>query len=300
VFLLNHNKIIISWYTKNILIFALAIFGAHGLAFFLINFLPTAAEVMLGIYGIQHDTLATLTQLTCPRTYGETLIGVFHLDFGISADGVLVETELYNNLLISFPRIFFAIFFAFIIAFFSASFAGRIENIVLPFFSYVLFIPSYGIPFILFSLLMVTNARLNPNAILPWLACALSVAIPASAMLASQAYIITKKNLTSQYAINFLSLGVTPRRLRRLLYSNLIYEITPTFEKVMTGIMTGLMFSEMIFGLPGIGTLAIRAIRRSDIELLLGIVIVFATLICIARLISMTIISLYREGIWQK
>ncbi len=60
---------------------------------------------------------------------------------------------------------------------------------------------------------------------------------------------------------------------------------------IVTGTATGLMFSEMVLGLPGLGALAIRAIRRADSELLLGTVVVFAVLICLARVVSTAVLA---------
>jgi ABC-type dipeptide/oligopeptide/nickel transport system permease component len=194
----------------------------------------------------------------------------------------------------SLPRIFFALIFAIAISYIVANFSDSEHRGLLSFLSYLLFIPPYGVPFLLFAVLLISGARFDAGTAVSRIVCTLSTAIPSTALLASQTHAIMRKNLMSQHAVSLLSFGVSKHRVRFLLYRNLIYEITPTFEKVITGVMTGLMFSEMVFGLSGIGALAIRAIRRSDIELLLGVVVVFATLICIARLLSTIVLSFYR------
>jgi peptide/nickel transport system permease protein len=297
VFLLHRIKTIIILFLKNILLFLIAIVGTHGLAFLLIQILPTTAEIMLGFYGIQHDVLVELSKLTTPRSYPEMLSGLAILDFGVSADGVSVSSELSRHFLFSLPRLGLALFFAAVAALVASSIAGRLQQGVLPTLSYILFFPLYGIPFFLFVLLLAIGARIYSGSITAWFACTVAIAIPPSALLASQAYASTKNHLESQHAINFLSMGISPSRLRHLLMRNLVYEIVPTFEKVMTGAVTGLMFSELVFGMPGMGALAIRAIRRADIELLLGVVVVFASLICLARLFSVVVLSFYRTSL---
>lgn len=249
---------------------------------------------MLGIYGAQVDVLASLTQLTPTRSYLETFTGLLHLDLGKSVDGLPVAGELVNGILYSLPRVLFAFICSIMAAFLAASLAGRIYKGVFPVLSYVLFLPSYAVSFLVFTLLLKSNIGFYFGPMTLWLACAVAISLPPSALVASQAFVITNKNLSSQHSVNLLSLGVPKARVRNLLYRNLVYEITPTLEKIMTGIITGLMFAEMVFGLPGIGALAIRAIRRSDVDLLLGVVVAFSLLICLARLVSTGILSFYR------
>ena len=296
VFLLDQIKIFASVFLKNFLLLVLAIVGTHALTFLLIQILPTTAEIMLGLYSTNFDVLAELSKITVSRSYPEMLLGLFSLDFGVSADGVLVISELSRHLMISLPRLSLALIFAVIVALVASFTAGRLQKGVLPILSYILFFPMYGIAFLLFVLLLVTGSRLDSGSIMPWFACTVAISIPPSALLASQAYSITKSHLESQHAINFLSMGISPHRLRQLLLHNLLYEIVPTFEKVMTGAVTGLMFSELVLGMPGIGALAIRAIRRADIELLLGVVVVLAGIICIARFISSILLSFFRTN----
>lgn len=272
----------------------LTIIGAHGLAFLLVQILPTTANIMLGFYSVQEDVFAALASLTESRPYLEMLKGLLTLDFGVSADGVPVKDELYRHLLISLPRISVALLAAAVMAVISAFAASRSRLLVLPVLSYLLFFPVYGIPFLVFVFLLLFNADLDPISPLLWLACTVAISVSPSAMLAAQSFSIMQSHLNSRHAMASLALGIPIRRLRWLLMRNVIFEVSPTFEKIMTGTVTGLMFSEMVLGLPGLGVLAIRAIRRSDVELLLGIVVVFSALICVARLFSAVIISCYR------
>ena len=279
---------------KYFFIFIFAILGVHALTYFLIRFLPTTARVMLGIYGGQHEAYIALANLVKPRPYMRMLLGLFTFDFGISSDGVAVKVELYKNFLISLPRIFFAIFFSIISILCVADLAIRSRKCLFAILTYLLFIPAYGISFVLFVLFVLLNSYIPVQNTIVWVVCAFASSIPPSLLLSSQTYIIMRKNFESQHAINYLSLGVSLNRLKFILYKNLVYEIAPTLEKAMTGIITGLMFAEMVFGLPGIGALAIRAIRRSDTELLLGVVVVFSLLVGVARLLSIFILSFYR------
>jgi len=62
-------------------------------------------------------------------------------------------------------------------------------------------------------------------------------------------------------------------------------EISPTLEKLGIGLLTAALFAEPVFGLGGIGTISLKAIRRTDVDLLLGIVLCSGTIVTCLRLV---------------
>jgi ABC-type dipeptide/oligopeptide/nickel transport system permease component len=290
---LKKTKSLFCLILKGLSIAVFTIVATHGLAFALTQVLPAAAEIMLGLYGAKHDVLTELSKLIASRSYFDMLSGLFTLDFGVSTDGVLVRSELSQHLLISLPRLGLALFFVIIITFISLTISERVQRTLNPMFSYILFFPVYGIPFLLFVFVLISGARLDSASTIPWIASALAIAIPPAALLSIQARGIKNNNFKSQHAISLLSMGISPRRLNYILLNNLIYEISPSLEKATTGVISGLIFSELVFGMPGLGALTIRSIRRADTELLLGVIVVFTGIICISRLISTITVSFY-------
>ena len=79
--------------------------GAHALAYFLINVLPDAKLIALGLEGAKHEVLANLQSEAVRRPYGETLFGLLKFDFGWTLDGVPVIDEISRALMLSAPRI---------------------------------------------------------------------------------------------------------------------------------------------------------------------------------------------------
>jgi ABC-type dipeptide/oligopeptide/nickel transport system permease component len=232
------------------------------------------------------------------------LTGILRLDFGRSSDGVVVSEQLWRGLAFSLPRMLVVLVVigltTYLAAYFVAfqnSLPGRSDvHWLSPLLSYLLFIPPYGVPLLIFALLLVSGVRFDAGTATAWWASVAAMVIPAACLLVLQTVAIMKKNLAARYTVNWLALGLAPRRIKRLLYRNLFVELLPTWEKVVTGVLTGLMFAELIFGLPGIGVLAIRAIHLADVELLLGVVIVYVGLICLARFVS----ALVQEFCWRR
>lgn len=271
----------------------IAIVGSHCLTFLLIKVLPSTAELMLGLYAAKSEALSELTKSVVVRSYAEMLSGLTTLDFGVSADGLAVADELSRQIMISLPRLVAALALAMSIALIGAYFVERTKGYISSLFSYLLFFPVYGVPLVLFTVLLGINARLTPGSPALWLTSIVAIAIPPSAMLTLQALAVMKNHLSSPHSTFWLLSGISRSRLRLILLRNVIFEITPSFEKVMTSAVTGLMFSEMILGLPGLGTLTVRAVRRADVELLLGVIVILSTTICTMRILSATIVAIF-------
>jgi ABC-type dipeptide/oligopeptide/nickel transport system permease component len=82
--------------------------------------------------------------------------------------------------------------------------------------------------------------------------------------------------LTTDYARTLLAIGASKRQQRWLLMPNVVSEVLTSLQKLAVAMLGILLFVEPIFGAAGIGTTALRAIRRSDVDLLLGVVVVFS------------------------
>ena len=81
-------------------------------------------------------------------------------------------------------------------------------------------------------------------------------------------------------------MGASHARLRVRLLRSLFVELLPTLEKIVSGLLVSLIFVEPVLGLDGFGTLAIRAIRRSDPDMVLALVLVVAIVVNSARILA--------------
>lgn len=271
---------------RQLLLAALTIVLAHALTVALVRVLPSSAEQLLGIFGVREEALRTLAEINPPRSYASMVRGLLHFDFGITADGVSVAAEILEGLGHSVPRLASAILISFAAATATALLILRTERLFSFGLSYLVFFPPYGVPFILLAGLLVSGIVVSQESPIVWLAGVVAIAAGPAAMLTVQAGAVMKRHLASAHAAFLLANGVQPRRLRFLILANVGVELTPTFEKVVAGALTSLMFSELVLGLPGVGNLAVRAVRRSDLELLSGVVLTFCVLICAARIAS--------------
>jgi ABC-type dipeptide/oligopeptide/nickel transport system permease component len=160
--------------------------------------------------------------------------------------------------------------------------------------SFVTFIPPFFAPY----LLLWANVRLqeqysqDPQSLAWWL-CALSVAAPAGAFAASQAALITLRNLRLPFVLTIRAVGASEARVRVRLLHHLLVESAPTFEKIAIGMVTALLFAEATFSQSGFGAMILRAIRRTDVDLIIVATTLLAATTALLRLFTMELRASY-------
>ena len=255
-----------------------AVLIAHALAYALIKALPDAAVIALGFESANPQALAAFREAQPDRTYWASLTGLFQFDFGTSLDGVEVWTELTRSLAVSGPRLALAYLLtlaAVVVLPATLRSTAPLTRGALPLLA---FLPPYVTPFV--ALGLITAATLSfgwaPNDWLLELVLILTLAGPVTALALKQAGGVMARLLTTDHARTLLAIGTSPRQQRWLLMSNVVSEMLTSLQKLAVAMLGILLFVEPIFGSPGIGTTALRAIRRSDADLLLGVVFTFA------------------------
>lgn len=264
----------------------LTVVAAHALTIALIQVLPTSAQQLLGLFGVRPEVLSALAEVNQPRSYSSMISGYLRGDFGVTADGVPVGSEVLRGVGRSFPRLGTALVLALVVAFSSAYFVAARERGRSFALSYLVFFPPYGIPFVVLVCVLFTGVGLTEESPIAWVEGVVAIVVTPAAMLALQANAVMRRELKAPHSSVMRVNGVSAQRLRLLLFTNIAVELTPSIEKVVASTLVGLMFSELVLGLPGVGALAVRAVRRSDVELLAAIVVVFSVVICTARTIS--------------
>lgn len=267
-----------------------SVIGAHALTFFMIRILPDAAIVALGIEGIRPEVLSAFHEAHQSRSYMEVLAGIPVLDLGKTLDGTSVAGELSLAVQSSLPRLLGA-FSIVIMTFVAAVFLTSITDTRKRTASFIAFLPPYIMPFIglviLLSLTFKSHVRLGSSSYS--LVATIVLAIPSAALIYSQAQMIMRRCLYSDFAKTLLAVGAGPWYQRRRLLHNVVAEIAPSLEKVFVGLVAVLLFVEPIFSMSGFGTTAIRAIKRSDSDLLLGGTLILGITVVFFRLISLFI-----------
>lgn len=274
----------------------LAIFAAHGLAYVLLRVLPDPAVVALGVFSAQEQALEAFKGQAQVRPYWSMLTGLFQGNLGVTIDGVAVTQEIIQGLTQSLPRLGFALILTVSCAVVAAITLRPQKETLYRIANFLTFLPAFVLPMLGFSLLLLISISLTSRVtnFENWLACILSIAVGPACLILAQTYQITTRNLESLHARRYLAAGASQQALRWRLLHNWIYEVTPTLEKVVSMLLTLMLFAEPIFSLPGIGTIVIRAVRRSDSELLLGMVLVFAVLINLSRITAAAVRAYYQ------
>jgi len=224
----------------------------------------------------------------------QTLAALSRGDLGTTLDGVPVGQEIGTALQASIPRFFVAALLAGLLVF-AVSMAPEGALPPLRYLASLLsFFPPFLVAFVGLGVLVSTNATfVFADQWGGWLLSAACLAIPSAALLGAQAAEITDRNLKRPFAITVRAMGATRFQQRLRLSNNLLMELTPTLEKLVTGLLTTALFVEPVFGQAGLGTITLQAIRRTDANLLLALVLLFALVVNVARVLSNVVRSSY-------
>jgi len=271
------------------------IFGAHSLAFLLVSVLPQAAVAALGILSSNKELLSAFSQVNPSRTYFATLSGFLVGDLGRTLDGQPVTIELMQALGESAPRVGASIFLLAGGCIATAMWVKEEERLLWATSDFIAFLPPFVAPFL--GLAAILGIEISTGAALPdavyEIIAVMALSLGGGALLVSQAARITQRNLRSEFVRSIRAAGAGYWQTRIRILHNLTAEISPTFEKLVVGLAASLFFVEPILGLGGFGTLAARAVRRSDIDLLLGITLVVASLVAVCRLSVLVVREAY-------
>ena len=271
------------------------VLGAHAVAYLLVGVLPNAAVSALGIFSANKELLSAFSQAFAPRTYVAALGGVFTGDLGRTLDGQSVAVELIRSIYESAPRVAASIFLLAGLCVATAMWVKDRTSVLPEVADFVAFLPPFVAPFLGVAGILGLEFALGrpmPRTVYEIVAI-LALSAGGCALLVAQTARITQRNLRSEFTRSIRAAGATERQTRLRILHNLAAEIIPTFEKLAVGLVAALFFAEPVLGLSGFGTLAVRAVRRSDVDLLLGVTLAVAVLVAIFRLLGYMVRSTY-------
>ena len=263
------------------LLFFVSVLGAHALAFATLHRLPDPAVAALGFGSAQPSARAAFDEARPNRPYWTVLSDLARGELGVTLDGTSVRSDLTTAGAASAPRLLGALL-VIILLVGAVAFAHRRLLTMLAYVgTLVAFLPPFVVPFVgLGAVLLLDWAGTGASD----LVAILCLGLPAGALAAAQTAGITRRNLEAPFAITQRSIGMSPTRQRVRLLANLLLELSPTLEKLVVGLVTALLFVEPIFGQSGLGSLMLRAIRRSDADMILALVLATSILINLLRL----------------
>ena len=113
----------------------------------------------------------------------------------------------------------------------------------------------------------------------------LGLAIAAQTARYSRAALL--ETLGSEYVVTARSKGLRPRRvLWTHAFRNALIPIITVVGLILPDLVAGAVITESLFGWPGMGSLAIDSARGRDAALMMGVILVIATAVLIANLIT--------------
>lgn len=276
--------------TRVIVVVVLTVFGVHALAYELISVLPESSVIALGIFSAQDSAVEGFRTSLQLRTYPEILYDLLKFDLGTTLDRVSVISEINRAFCQSLPRILLASIFVIITGIMAGLYTH--ENERRPWADkwvvFGIFMPSFFLPLIIFSLLILTGiiAYSYEGALGLWIGCTITIAVPPMLLIFNQGDLVMRRLLNQPFSLRYRAIGLTEKKVRVKLLRNMADEIGPTFEKLISAMLTHVILAETIFGLKGIGSLTVRAVRRTDVNLLLGVVLLFSLIIGLLRILS--------------
>lgn len=280
-----------------LLVLALSILGAHALTYFLIGILPDAAVVALGLESVRSGVLTAFHQAHEIRPYIQVLADLLRLDLGETLDGVSVVSELLGSLQFSIVRIALAFLLMAGVCLAAGLHPFKQREAAERALSFLTFLPPYVAPFMGLAVVLLVQPAFDAGSLFLEGVLILAITVTPGALVAVQASAIMRRNLATDYARTLLAVGATGAQQRRQLLHNVTAEIIPSMEKFYIGLVTALLFAEPVLGLSGFGTTAVRAVKRSDPDLLLGLTLTLGMTVGCCRLVALIARRHYRMAL---
>lgn len=271
---------------RQLLACLVAVLAAHALSYFLMRALPSAATVALGLQSTNAEVVAAFESSVPQRSYLQTVADLARFELGRSLDGSPVNAELAQALLNSLPILLVSLLCAALLGLVFALWPRA--NLFAPPAYFLVFLPPFLFAFLSGGVPLFSDTL--PMPILTILACA---ALPCC-LLATQAHSAMKQELAAPYADTLRMYCATDFALRLKMLPGVLVKLTPSLETAVSLVLSSMLFAEPISGQAGLGTLTARAVRRSDLDLLLGAVLLCALLIAMARLVGWAVRRHYR------
>lgn len=235
--------------------------------------------------------------------YGNYLYSIAHGDFGPSYKmrdftvTELIKVSAPVSIELTLIAIIIAVFFGLVVGSFSALNQNtKIDYLLMTIAMIGIIFPSYAIAPILalvfgvyLKILPVAGWNGISSVILPVLALALpSIAYISRLVRGSMLEILNTNYVRTAYAKGLSNRKIITRHVLKPVLIPLVSYLGPT----IAALMTGSVVVETIFDLPGLGRYVVQASLNRDYNVVLGIVIFYATLVLVLNFISDILYSL--------
>lgn len=266
-------------------ILAIAVlFGVHALVYAFVGLLPDAAVSALGLMGGNESAVARYWSTREAPEYLDHLLGMLRGDLGLTLDRVPVSSEIWRGLLSSGPIIFISLMATVIL--------GRVvltlsRTSLKPWIAWLdagAFIPPFVIPLVFSAALYASPQADNPAAAIACLL--LSLLIPSAALTGAFLARYQIEEFAAPYVTSLGINGLPETEVRRLVSASSLSRLLRNADRVAVLNFVCLMLAEPILGQAGLGTLASRAIRTADPNLILGVTVFIALVVTVSGILA--------------
>ncbi len=255
-----------------------AILAAHAVAYFGISLLPDSATRLAGILGGSDAILTGLREQFQQRGYLNRLGSLLVGDMGNSVDGVPIVRVIGDALALSAPRLLLA---ALLLVAVGAAVLRRppSDDKLTPWLEWAVQIPPFVWCFIGFIVVVLISDGVDKSILsVSSFATVLATMAAPAALLALQTRSVMRDLAGSDFAVYMKSLGIGEAEAAGVVRSAAIRQLMPSIEKLVMWLTLSLIFAEMLLSMPGLGLALTAALSLSDVDALLGLIIVLAVI----------------------
>lgn len=273
----------------------LTVLTAHLLVYFLIGALPEIGVAVLGIGAAQENALVEFAKQTeLPNSYPDSLRRILSLDLGNSLSGVPVVEVLQESVLHSLPV--FGISLTIVVAAcatalrFPGLFVGKTVNHISEFFT---FLPGYVPALVITAVFAPLGITVFANESFQGVIVAgFVVSIMPTALALNTIVSTLNYERRMPYAQTMRAIGKSETSVLRSLSRASLIQLSAIADKVITLQFAVIVFSEVIFSMPGFGSTLLLAAQRTDVNVLIAFVVVIAAVVSAARLFGTLIANI--------
>jgi peptide/nickel transport system permease protein len=271
--------------------FTLTVVGAFSIGYMLINYLPSAAFAALGIFASNEAVVSDFLKHQGTKDYLQYVTAALSGDLGFSLDGLPVGNQVLQAAMVSLPILLIALTIV-SIALYKAVYAKDM-SFYTSLLGYCSFLPVYVFGMIagVLVLLIPSGGNLATSII-----AGIAISISVGALLVRQMQNVIHELMRSDHVRFHRAQGASDRQVRKRISRNVFVQLLPSVQSAVLVCIASVVFVELILGIGGIGSLTARAIRRSDTNLILGLILVLSFMTGILQMLSDWIFHLVNRG----
>lgn len=243
---------------------------------------------MLGYGAVQQGALENFGRnLDQPSSYLDSLLRILSFDLGKSIDGVPVKSVLANSVLLSGTTFIAGLFVVVIIISAGMYFPKIIKtNYMQRALEFLAFLPGFVPAFLIFAFLVTINHLefLNNGLTQKVFIGISSIVMPTAFSLVTILGVLQRES-RMPYVRALRGLGASEAAVMNAIRRAAVIQVVGIFDKVIIQYLSVQIFAEIVFSAPGFGTVLLLSAQRTDVNMIIPLVIVISLVIVVSRIL---------------